>query len=596
MISRPEQPLPFDLGAISSAVGGLASAKDFDASWHARSFANPEGFYASLMQRLEGESGVRLQSELGMRYDFFHDLCERFRRTSRRLQALRWTDPGGDALQVDFELLGKQATRIHAYWLTQGVAPGEIVCVIADPGPEYAVAVLAALRSGLQVACIPPHGAAFVQHRVAALTPDYIVVDRLFEPWLGAFADRVLPLMDPQFKAPTIAPSAHRYGADDPALQLFSPYAPSSEMPCELSAHGLYTGLLRDAGLILPVQPGERVAAPGFDPVVMHPWLMLVTWFGGGEYAFLDLAQVTQNPRRLVEARPSLLGVTPELRDLLLESRELAALEVGRWFRDPAQPADFTRWDDFSKALAPQGARGFNLLASAACGGSLLFSRKQERPELFSVMPSPGQAWSLEDTNGSGEPAIGSVGIFRPQGELMDGRAGQFLLSENQDHYQLLGSLDAWRAGVRYPSAEVSRLLVHHAIADCATAVMLPATHQVNHSEALLIVFVDPRAAEEVERSRSTLTHHIRGLIERELGAWALPQQIHLLPLLPHLDDQGAVDSDWARRQVLGNVLFHKARRAVFVELAALKRTLALLGAEPAALPSMEPGQESRRP
>ena len=59
-----------------------------------------------------------------------------------------------------------------------------------------------------------------------------------------------------------------------------------------------------------------------------------------------------------------------------------------------------------------------------------------------------------------------------------------------------------------------------------------------------------------------------------------------MIPLLPQYDEAGAVDRDWARRQVLGNVLTHKAHRPVFVALAALSRTLAFVADELAKAPT----------
>jgi hypothetical protein len=563
----------FDLQAMVSALGG---AEDASWDWLQASYADPDGFWRALWARAEAASEVPLTSELGARYDLFQAVCGRFQGARPALQAMSWPREHGGFLQTDYALLAHHAALSHSYWVSLGIQPGASVCIISQPGPELALALAAGLRAGLVISVVPPVRRSFVRNRVRALQPDHVIVDRQFSPWLGSYAERALRLMDSSARLPGVVPDSHTYAADDPVLRAFAPYSHDTLTARDLSAHELFTGLLRDAQLIWPVMRGERVAAFG-ETALLQPMALLTTWFGGGEFLFLDHQLLRKRPRQLVGHSPNLWFLDCQARDLLLEGTLLEELTIDRWFRDPAEPTELAPWQELSARLAAKGALGANLLQASACGGCLLFSARAPSPALFEVRPAPGRPWQLEDLNGSGEPAIGAAGVYAPADSCQDGRAGRFVLSRIDDVYRLSGALDTWHAGLCYPLEEVRRLLIKRAQADHVAAVMVPKSTRMHDADALLVVFVDPRWGDALEAHSARWRRDILTLIEEELGPASLPDQLYLVPLLAKQDEAGLVDADWARREVLGNVLFHKAHRPVFVEVAALTRTLTLL-------------------
>lgn len=556
--------------AMRDALGSADAALD----WLAASAVDPATFLATIAGQANGVAERPLASQLGVHYDFFHDLCARFCAAPKPLCAV--SEPRRDAwLTLSYPELAVHATRLHAWWLQRGLAPGQCLCLVAEPGLELAVTVLAALRMGLVFACLPPRAPSFVRARVRALGPDALILEDRFHGWVESvdLACR-LPPVHASFRGSSVPPDSYVYDAKEPALRCFGPYGPDPLEPLVLHADALYAGLMTDATLVWPVLRGDRVAAPGSDALAVQPTSMLTCWFGGGEYCVIE----SESARRLRDRPPTVLFVDAATRDQLLETALVHSLPIERWFRDPSRPSDDDAWRRFARPLAERGARGASLLQASCWGGSLLCSRRLGVPGSLDVLPTPGRRWMLADLSGSGEPALGDAGVYASLESAADGREGRFVISRWGSGYRLVGTLDTWRAGWIYPLGEVRDLLVNAGLAEAVAVVSIPSLGRVHEQETVLAVFVDPRWSEELAAQRGALIAAIRLLIEEQLGAWAAPERVEVFPLLPVLTDDGQVDASWARRQLLGNVLAHKARRPVFTALASLMRTLDLLG------------------
>jgi hypothetical protein len=206
--------------------------RDADMSWLSLSAVHPELFLAALARHADGIAERPLASQLGVNYDFFHDLCARFCDALRPLCAVSEPRASAPWLTVSYPELGSRATRLHAWWLRQGLERGHCLCVVADPSVEFAITVLAALRMGLVLACLPPRAPSFVRARVAALSPDAVIVEDCFRPWLREVdRERIVPPMDASYSGPSVPPDAHVYDAQEPALRAFGPYGPNPLEP-----------------------------------------------------------------------------------------------------------------------------------------------------------------------------------------------------------------------------------------------------------------------------------------------------------------------------------------------------------------------------
>jgi hypothetical protein len=611
---------------IADALGSLDLAGEdstAELAWLDQSWAEPDAFGAALADYLGEHTGPRRpRSRLGAYYDLYEDLIARHAATDK--VALRAWDATGREAPLSYAELHRAAGVWAGAWTARGVAPGAVVCLMLPLGADYLIALATALRLGLCISTLPPDAPAYAERRLAALAPEFVVVDPRLPPLKLPDDTSALPRGSSE-RPPAGPPFTYRAGI--PCAKLFSPLRSPTDQPVTLTADDAYLGALRDgifayrlspedplaAGEDPPAQP--VLAAPGFHHEQHLPSLLFAALVLGATFLHVPDEVLAAQPEILGSRRIRALGITPRARDLLTAAA-VPLLQVTLWFRNVGEPLDWLAWRRF--VLAQKAARdqqelklpqapSSNVLVDAAAGGCLLFSLTRPGSLSARVLPAPGRPFALLDVGG-GQEAVGGHGLFAlrpyqlaplslpeppvakrapvfPEAEAkaeavakakasavavaqLPELRGFFILARQGAEF-LYGSTVVPRRDARvYPRAEVAEALAAVPLVKGAAVVTVPSTQAAGAILFILLVFTG--AATLDAEGEVALLEACGAALER-MGKPLAPDRIERVPLHPRRDKTGAVDLAWCQRQYASGALARKARDPVFQQLTALR-------------------------
>lgn len=550
-----------DLGVVRDALRAGRAPESWMQAWLEPAYADPERFLDSLYAFAAARRGA-VKSAPGRPVDLYHDLVIAHLGIAKRAFVASERER---RVELSYADLFARSGALAAAWHARGIEPGACVALVLPMGPDFVVALLAALRLGAVIGVIPPFGRTFVQNRLAALAPDALVVDPRVRVAIPEETCRVLPTWGGSESA---APPSHGYGADDPVLRLFPAFAtPGTPLlePVELAAGTLHAALLCDATVSFALERGDTLAAPGFDALAVQPTLLLCALMAGASFAEVACAELTRSPVLLAELGVTVLGVSPRTRDALLAHERWPKLPVRAWFRNLTEEIDFPRWDAFARRAARAGIGAFDTAYVAAAGGALVFGPARKEPPALRVWPVPGRAFVLAEVAGGLVESANERGVLVPlAGEDALPAVPRLVLSK-EDAYVCSGTLEVGPGARAYPIDEVSAVLTRERGVRHASVVVSPG-RSVNTANVTAIAFVEPGTERSPDApSASSLT----GAVVREMGEGYAPTRVALYPLHPRLGSDG-IDHDWCRAQYSSGALAEKARREVFSSLARL--------------------------
>lgn len=520
-------------------------------------WAEPEHACASLLAALNAR-GPSLGSRIGFTTNLYQDLV--IRHLGRDATALVFRDPVEGWRELTYEQLHERSSRLAATWRTAGVEAGQTVATVMPVGGHLAVALLTALRLGLNVVHLPPLGRTFVANRLTPAAPDWLVLATGYSSWLHVEPERLLPSAPDPGAVPQLGLPSYGYAPEDTPLAVFSPLGPAALEAVARPAQSILTRLATDAELVLGLRPADRVAAPDWDDQQHQPTLLLMTLFAGACWIEAS-TRALEDESLVARLRLTVVGVSPSLRDRILGGA-VSTKGWRRWFKNPAAPYEWANWERFGKAMTDKGAWGQNLLVSAAFGGSLLFGPPQTEPQL-EVLPSPGMQWALAESILGNTVSSSDSGVLFSEEEGADASAiGRFMLGDTGPSMVLAGSADEGRAGTTFPTDEVVAVAETHAAVDSASVVVNRAVRTMNSARIVLLVFVDP--AKDPRGSEGQLADELIELLRTEMGEAFEPDQVRVFPLCPRRTEDGATDHDWCRWQFLTGALSDKADDELF--------------------------------
>lgn len=525
--------------------------------WLARSWADPDGFAAALADFQDG--GTPAKSRPGLRFDFFYDLTVRHAATDR-VVLRTWDKPHGWQSLTYRQLHDRAAQRASA-WAAQGVKARAKVCLLYQVGEELLVSMLAALRLGACIGCLPPEGRAFVRRRLAAFSPDHLAAEPRQAPLFEGFEK--LLLKDAGGGPPGFA--SHTYQPQDPVALVFSPLVDPCDRGVLLNADEAFRGALRDGLWTFALDPGDILAAPGFALLQHLPALLFATLLRGATYLHLDLADLARDVSPLLRHPIRALGVSADLRDLLLRVPQARLNGLGHWFRNLEEPIDWIAWQKWVEQMGLKEVPTSNVLVDPAAGGAVLASARRTGAVHADVDPVPGRRWELRDLNLSGQRAPGDIGLFT--GLPDKGRPAPYVvLSRVRGQLHYAGTRAPRRDGRVYPSAEVAEAVSAMPSVLGASVVAVPAGGVPSRARFVLLVFVggakNPPSSAGLQRR-----------VELQVGPAHLPDDVKVFPLHPRFA-KGRIDDVWCKAQYLTGALHEKSRDEMFLALTALRDRL----------------------
>jgi hypothetical protein len=537
-------------------VKGWTAAPEL--SWLEESYENSPTFWREFHQTMSRTGSWPLKSVPLQNYDFFHDLMVRHQ--SNPTAAFRWYSPLQGWSELTYARLSEAALERAAAWASAGVKPGDKICILLQLGVEFAVALLAALKLGGVVSCVPFWGRRLLSLRLKSLAPDHIVGDPLVAAALPQWKDRMLSArvgFSPSRGSEPLR--SYSYASGETVGLLFDPSGDAPQLPVPLAADEAYLWPLREGRLVLGLRPGDKVAFPAADILETQPAVLFSVWMGGATYVHVEWEDLQKNPRLLGEETLHVLGVTVPVRDLLLRSLSGSRPPWRSWFRNPAESAELQAWQEFVDLLPLESASAINLRWRAALGGASLFSVGRIGVAHGNVSPSAGLPWKLESVSSDHAEPISEYGVLsiapiaqgEEEGECVP--TGE-IIARNRREWMYLGMVFPARAGRSCLSEEVLAAL--ESFRWPCSIVAVPSGESTVSVRLVLTVFTG--ASSSVDKGGATT--EICSRIEKELGREYLPDRIVFLPLLPRRDEAGVIDHGWCRSQFLSGSLMRKAK------------------------------------
>lgn len=570
-----------DLGAFEVSLYRQGMERLGDVAWIEESCLNPESFWAGLTVAQRRLCPWPVKSVPLKHYDFYHDIAVRL--AGSTVPALRWPSSSGEWQELSYADLGRRAEALAAAWVEAGAEVGKTVALVYFPGDRLTVALLAALKLGLNLSLLPPEGRRLLRRRLEALAPDLVAAEEIHTPLLMPWRDRFLPEepVTPLLRGTGHAEVSAAYSSGRTAALLFDPCSSTPLEPRPLTADALYLCALRDGLLSLGLRPGDAYAAPGFDLLETQPALLLAGLLNGATFIHMPLASLEKHPEHLTAFPLKVLGLSRKTRDLLLRRPVALGKTCRHWFRHPSETVDLEPWSRCVKASDLTDAFASNLLWNASWGGCLLISARRRGTPHLGVLPAPGVPWRLGEAADAATVSLGDWGLLVPclpgwtEKEEKEGRPAPILLGRHGNEWLFMRPPHAAKNGHFYPGCEVA-LAAAEALTQgfSCCVVTVPTAGAQDDPHQVLLVFTAGGGRAAVQTDTAAFSREIHRCIEREMGADFQLDRVEFVPLLPRLNDEGKVDDAWCADQYLSGRLQRKTRHPIFRTLALLKASL----------------------
>lgn len=527
--------------------------------WLDESYTAPRLFWGALFDVHKAFFPWSGKTSLFGRYDFFQDIVVRNRSNSS--PAFRWVSSSHGWRALSYAELGELASMKAAGWAAAGARSGRKICIVSPFNERYVIALLAALKMGLIVSCLPPQGGAFLEKRLKALAPDHIAVEGIYLPMLQNWKSLILPERPGEDVKKDEVPS-YSYKTGEAVALLFDPSSETPHIPRRVPSDAAYLCSVRDGLIALGIRPGLALAAPGFHFLETQPALLLSCLMNGGTFVHLTENDIAETPLLLTGQTLRAVGVTTGVRDVLLRNPSPVGKAWDYWFREPAESQDLVSWKEFIDVLNLKDAYACNQRWSAALGGCLLFSLRRKGMAHTQVLPSAGITWQTADLADTGRESLWPCGYYAPS--LMGAEKDETtvcggVIARNRSEWMFVRPVMEGRSGRVYPVGEVLEVLAGLAPPPSCSVVEIPPAGGALGPLFVLLVFVGGRSVDE-----SVLASNIRKRIERELGKEFLPDRVEVLPLHPRRDEEGGIDHVWCRDNYLMGGLARRSRGDVY--------------------------------
>ncbi len=533
--------------------------------WLHDSYKAPETFWPALLSVNESFFAWPCKSRFRGNYDFFHDIIARNRRNPS--PAFRWYEEKGGWRELGYDQLGKLAAGRAALWTSFGAAAGAKLCIVAQIDDQFLVSLLAALKTGMAIAILPPCGRAFLKRRIDVVAPDFVWTREENAPLLAEYRDILLSGTTARRVEDDDARS-HSYRGPETLALCFDPSSAEPHAARELSAESAYLSAVRDGMIALGLKPGQGLSAPGFDIMETQPAMLLACLLNGATYVHLSERDVVRTPGLLREQPLKAVGVTEITREKLLQGR----VEVGGnwefWFRDPAESQSIVAWNEFAELMGLHAVFAGNLRWNASLGGCILFSVRRKGSPHVKVLPAAGVPWRLADPADERRFSLWSHGWFSVQarGAEKDGTIAGGMVTEDRNEWIFVRPVFAGRSGRYYPAREVLDVLSDTTHGLSCSMVEVPASRADGSSRFTLLVFAGGRQVSE-----ASVSEGIRMKILRDLGRDFLPDDVRVVALHPRRCEDGSIDHEWCAKEYLSGGLTRRERGEVYKRITEMR-------------------------
>ena len=517
-----------------------------------------DDFWTQLFTGWRETVGFGCKSILNRDIDLYGDLIERH--LSLKIPALTWFDRG-ERVAVSYSQIAQEVDALAALWLSNPIEKGDSVCILCTHPYHRIVAILCAFRLGLVPFVFDPTGPVAVQ----ALLEDFPSTHIHAEPGVKDWVPETLraSILGLDKKSSLSGLGAHRQAAKAVILRLLDPFCGNSPSVIELTAQDLFLRLLRDGHSILNLRRGSRLASTVTLKDSTSPLIELMTFICGASLTYLDDQMPARHLTHLLTEPFDLVGVSRSLIGVLLEANQNnpRSGEWKRWYRSPLESQHIIEWQDFAEQLSLQQTPHADFHWATPCAGIAFGSEWSTDLFAFDLYPAPGQTWFLGEMASPETPTKGLTGRLVITSEIEEETCESptpFILASNEKAYRFLGCYPSGRSGLAFPEDLVYRCL--EAPLFWHTVIELPT---LNGSQFVLLAFMDTRTKGEIHKK-----------IEQDIGLFAQPDQIEIVPFVPKLNQKGNIDSEWAKRLYMSGEFTRRSKIPVYSSLTNVKMLL----------------------
>lgn len=539
----------------------------FVPGWLEQSYEHPEAFLKALAETRNAFSPWKGKSAPFRTYNVYHDIVIRNRRLNTPVFC--WYDSFSGWRRLTYPELGERSAAKADAWESMGVSPGQSLCTILPLGPELLSALLAAFKLGLTITLLPPAGLRYIENRLAALQPDFIVTDEFLPDRLPEWRDKILTIRGETPVSMKDDESDHAYSSGEMIARCFDPCMTNYREPVPLTVDRLYLNAIRDGIIGMGVKPGSMVAAPGFNFLETQPGLLMSILLNGAAFVHIKPEDIARDPELLLHYPLRAVGISSAVRDILIKKPVDPGTTWAYWFRNPADSPDLVQWQTFLETMKLQNTPAGNMKWDASIGGASLFSERRKGQVHSNVFASAGSVWRMTDTGGTGSEVPGDAGLLSigPDAAEAPPVILNHLVMKTRDGLLFIQSTVSGRKGLYYPVDEILETIGDIPFCSDCAIVEVPLYGDMD-SRFVLLVFTG--AARRIDEA--FVVNAVQEKIAIELDRELIPDRIIFFPLYPRRTPEGLADPDWIREQYLTGALKRKSEDDIFQRLTQLKQ------------------------
>ncbi len=540
----------------------------------ALSHQEPHALWSQLFRLHQEVTGCQSRSGLGRGYNFYHDSV--VRHLGKRRIALRVVDQGSTVAWT-FDQLHRFVNSEVERW--QGsLRAGDRVAIVMPFGVHYVVALLSALRLGLTITSLPSDSPLLSLHQIERLL-DEVAPTRLLLSRASPPIDKERPrwLIDDleEGKEP-LGREPHEYTPDSLFQISAALYTQEEGTLLPLSAEASYLTALQSSLFAFGLKPDMTFAAPLSCELAEQPARLLTTLLSGATTLHIAPQELLQNPQALKKESLDLLGISYPLRQLWMTTPALPKQGLKFWYTNPFDN-EIYRWQAFVQENKLEKIPTGRLLIDTSLGGVTLLTAPcigRPQTELF---PTPGLKWQLRQiglNDYPSSPSYGSFDAYSTLTPLPDRKpsSGNIILARFGEGWMMGGTVLPNREGILFPIHQIEEAVGHLPFVAQGVVVALPKQNSPINQQFTLLVFVNPREAEELDRSAPAWRQRIQGRITESVGAFYQPEIIEFYPFYPKKNNE--VDRNWCLFQYRTGILDKKKKMRIYSLLNLAKQAL----------------------
>lgn len=528
--------------------------------WLEQAREDPAAFLARLFELCDSRGVRAAKSEPGVAIDLYHDLV--LRHTDGERIALHYRERGEWKTRTFSELHG-DCHELSRIWTSRGVTAGQSLALIRPAGAAGIIELLTGLRIGLVVTLIEPLGDRFIQRRLAAIEPDWIVVEEHYERLIPDMLDRVLsPTPGPEEPVERLETRVSE--PDEVVLRLFSAVDGDPLNPVDLRAEDVLLHALRDGLLGLGLRPDDVLVDIELPRVKYQPTLLFAALAAGAATVLLSREEIESEPALAGAFPNTTIILDPALRDRLQRAEPPLGESWTTILRDPSDRLEWHRWKDFLDTHELNECPIANIAVDACRTGIALFSFRRAGAINSSVLPAPDLVWSVGDVPPTLFSSLSRTGVLaRIRGRDVR-MIGTILLAEFGAEWLYVGTAEPRRSGLTYPEREALDALEELDWLKGASVVARAGGSEADPWRFGLLLFLGAIGPDELDRLRPRLIGEVETTLRRHVGAHAFPDELIFLPLYPRRRAKGEMDHEWARREYLSGSLQRRSEHPLF--------------------------------